>query len=601
MVSSETFESDDLPIEVVFQDFYVVPDYQREYVWQTDEVEKLLDDVLREFDQRGGDQYPEYFIGTIVTRHDEVTEEYELIDGQQRLTTLFVIFCGIRDFLRVNGQDTEGVGAQLRARKYDKKGAFVDKYRVTLQYDDSQEALAALGRTREDAPLDQIIATKRSARNILNAYADVMTFIANDLGGDSQAVREFWAYLSKCVKVIRIKSSTLSKALWIFETINRRGRGLDAMDLLKNLLFMHATSDEFDQLKVRWKALGDTLYDIGESPMRFMRYFLLANYASGKLQADEVYEWLTDPRNASRPDFEGRPVEFATELLEAAQAYKNLVAGRLADGQHVPALRNIWHMSHAARQHLILMLAAARTTNDAQVRLAEELEKLYFVYLVTGQRSNRFEVDFVDWAGRIREYRSLNEVEQFIDGVIVPERHALARSFEFNFRSIREDTMPKYRLKYVLAKLAHALDAEAYGLDGEDPLAPYLVRNVEVEHILARAATREVRETFGSEDEVSESLGRLGNLTLLERPLNAAAGSSAFDVKREIYARSRILLTSGLSGSASVGIGTAVNRALDRVSPVECWDLRAFAMRENDLTRLATALWGLPSATEQVD
>lgn len=57
----------------------------------------------------------------------------------------------------------------------------------------------------------------------------------------------------------------------MFETINDRGVGLNAMDLLKNLLFMKTSSEDYPRLKDRWKKLIDVLDDCGEKPLRFLR------------------------------------------------------------------------------------------------------------------------------------------------------------------------------------------------------------------------------------------------------------------------------------------------------------------------------------------
>ena len=96
---SESFkiESDDLTIADIFKDFYSVPDFQREYVWKPENVEKLLQDVHDEFYNEDGRLVdgPEYFLGTIVGC--EEAGIYQLIDGQQRMTTLLSgALCGQR-------------------------------------------------------------------------------------------------------------------------------------------------------------------------------------------------------------------------------------------------------------------------------------------------------------------------------------------------------------------------------------------------------------------------------------------------------------------------------------------------------------------------
>src|ERR1700719_255362 len=97
-MTEHTIVSEDMTLRRVFQDFYKVPDYQREYVWaeagpkgeRGDEVEQLLKDIQREFESATKDDAPEYFIGTIVVCPSG-QNVFELIDGQQRTTTAFLI------------------------------------------------------------------------------------------------------------------------------------------------------------------------------------------------------------------------------------------------------------------------------------------------------------------------------------------------------------------------------------------------------------------------------------------------------------------------------------------------------------------------------
>ena len=65
-MTDQAIQSRDINVATVFQDFYVVPDYQREYVWGTDEVEQLLGDIIAEMGGGGTASAPEYFIGSIV-------------------------------------------------------------------------------------------------------------------------------------------------------------------------------------------------------------------------------------------------------------------------------------------------------------------------------------------------------------------------------------------------------------------------------------------------------------------------------------------------------------------------------------------------------
>lgn len=183
----EGIKSEDMSVASLFKEFYIVPDYQREYVWETEQVEKLLNDVYLEFERRGDDSSPDYFVGTIVTNFQSGTKIFELIDGQQRITTFYVILCAIRDYMRDADDPIEGIKEQLYASKNDAFGNESFEYRVELQYPDSQNVLEHLVEDRDTRPIDTIDTSTKSAKNIVQAYKDILSFLASSLEGDPRS------------------------------------------------------------------------------------------------------------------------------------------------------------------------------------------------------------------------------------------------------------------------------------------------------------------------------------------------------------------------------------------------------------------------------
>ncbi len=597
MVDLEGIKSEDMSIKKLFEDFYVVPDFQREYVWGPEEVEKLLEDIQGEFEQSTRDYRPDYFVGSIVTNHDRRNDVYHLIDGQQRVTTLFVVLCAIRDYLKELGRPLIAVHKQLEEVSVDSQGEEKTRYRVELQYEDSQDVLAQIAAKRSMIPIESISASTKSAVNLVEAYKNAQTFLRDGtegLGGDADVVRKFYAFLMQNVKLIRIKTESLGRALWIFETINYRGARLDPMDLMKNQLFMNASEDEFETLKRRWKALVDTLYNARqEEPLAFMRYHILANYAKGKLQSDRVYDWLTHKDNRALVGYGADPIGFTDHLISSARGYVGFIQGRLADGTDCRGLRNVWHMSRTTRQHLILMMAAQGIPASAAYRLAMEVEALYFVFIVARRPKNYFESKFIEWAIKLREFTTAEQVDGFIMSSIVPERTALSEAFEMEFRLIHEDNLPRYRMKYILAKLAQYVDEIGYGSQSEFSLEGYLDKDVEVEHILASKAETATVDAFGGIEEANRWLGSIANLTLLEKPINVVAANKPLTQKLRDYEKSKLLLTSGISPAYRVGKNTAIDRALNNVASFDSWTNEAAVARLDSLVAIAKKVWGL--------
>jgi hypothetical protein len=604
MVPSESFNTSDWDVETAFSNFYLIPDYQREYVWTDAEVELLLSDIHRQWDLSTHGQPLDYFLGTIVTVEPNPDGYREVVDGQQRLTTLYLILCAVRDVLAEYGDTETILESQIRAKKAREDGYSADSFRLLLQYKDAQGTLEAIGKSREDSPVETIPESTPSARRLVDAYRDAQSFITTRLEGKDadetrQNVRGFWGYLIKRVRVVNIETTDIGRALWIFETINQRGLSLDSMDLLKNLLFREAEPEDFARLRGLWKSMLDSLADTSDKPLRFVRAHLMAHYSTEPIRAEQVYRWITTSGNPEAPLLEDNPVAFAEELLASARQYRNLLQGKTTRGTPCDALSNIGLLSRTARQHLIVMLACKDMSDAEQAELASELEALAFVTTITGQSPSRLERKYVEWATSARTRGLAGEDNAPVRQAISEYRASLAIDFEFQFMRITEQRIPRYRLRYLLARLAQHLEAAALGHQGGQVLTPYLDRSVEVEHILSRAPSESEVAQFGGPDAALAHSTRLGNLTLLERPLNAAAGNLPFPQKAELYRESKFYITSSLVPRSPVGKDTSVSRTLARMSSYTEWTPHTLADRERVLLALALETWRLPDARKE--
>lgn len=590
----QTIESQDFTLGNLFNSFYAVPSFQREYVWKEQDVEQLLRDIFDEFSSDDRSDASEYFVGSIIVcaRADGV---FELIDGQQRMTTAYLVLCGMRDFLKSMDPPTkiDALAPQIAASDVDDFGEDVYRYRVTLQYPDSCEVLAKIASGVSGVERADIPRTTRSVENILNAYDAIVGFLRERFGGDPQSVRRFYAYITRNVKLIRVTTISLAHALKVFETINDRGVGLDSMDLLKNLMFMEAGSQDYDRLNVTWKKLVDTLYRAHEKPLRFLRYYILAHYRPDRLREDEIYKWFVD--NAELCGYRSRPVRFVEDLLEDAAAYAHFIAGHDASGAPNRYLSNIAYLSGAARQHFILLLAARHISPPLFADLSRHLENLYFAYIISREPTKEFEYRFTEWASEVRLITDKAELDSFIAKRIQPAKEAFAARFKLAFRALDEQSLQKYRLRYVLAKLAQWVDEQAWGSDSRySNLANYISNKIDVEHILPQTPSPEVIAAFDMPDAIPAYVHRLGNLTLVEKSINCAVGNGLFTAKRSAYRQSHLLLTKTLGERVVVGVDTRVDRAVRELETFHVWTTGDIERRQDMLGRLAHKVWDMP-------
>jgi hypothetical protein len=592
-MSEQTIQSRDIRVADVFQDFYVIPDYQREYVWGTDEVEQLLSDITNELVGADAGTAPEYFIGSIVVCPGAASGVLDLIDGQQRMTTLFVVLCAIRDRLRELGHEPPGaLKPQIAAVSTDAAGNDVFRYRLDLQYEDSGGVLTHVA---EGTLAGFNGARTRSITNILNAYEAARAFLRREFGDDEQRVRVFYGYLTNKVKLIRIQTEDVAKALKIFETINDRGVGLDAMDLLKNLLFMKASHDEFSRLKTTWKEMQDTIYGIGEKPLRFLRYFIFSRFEVDVLREDEIYGWFA--KNEPKCGYARQPLAFADELLKAARAYRNFLRGEDQHGQRNRFLENLQILGgKAARQHLILLLAGRHLAPALFDRLAREVEELFFVYVITREPTRDFERNFARWAGELRTVVDEASFSALVERRFAPAKAELSARFGDAFARLYSDTVQQYRLRYVLGKLAQHVEIAAYGeTEGTRWLSRFMSGDYEIEHIHPQTPSPEAKIEFGEHVDVRIA-ERLGNLTLVEKPINASLGNRPYSQKRPVYVNSRLLLTRAIAERPHVGVSTSIDTAVAPLEPYSTWNDTAVEGRQAVLARLARMAWNVPPA-----
>ena len=593
-MSEQTIQSRDINIAEVFQAFYAVPDYQREFVWQSEQVEQLLTDVIGELTDDLSSDAPEYFIGSIVVcpRDDGV---FDLIDGQQRMTTLFLILCAIRDRTTVLKEKPSGaLASQIAAEAVDVLGRSKFRYRLDLQYEDSGDVPLRIAEGTSDGTHS---VKTRSATNIQNAYDVALNVLEREFKNIS-GVLSFYGYLTNKVRLIRIQTEDVAKALKVFETINDRGVGLDSMDLLKNLLFMKANRHQFDRLKNIWKNLQDTLYTMNEKPLRFLRYFILSRYkirvSRNVLREDETYGWFSS--HEQQCGYGEDPISFAEELLSAAKDYHKFWKEDVGpSGAKSPELQSLrLFAGGATRQHLILLLAGRHLSKKLFDQLVRHVEDILFVSFIIGESSKDLERIFVRWAGKLRETNDKSDLDQFITKYLTPAKVERSKRFGAAFQILYAYDVQKYRLRYILAKLAQDVDLKAYDdIENKKWLIHYM-NGFEIEHIFPQQPSKSAEAEFGDYDDeyIAE---RLGNLVLVEKPINASLGNKPYSKKRPVYPESQLLLTRSLSKRPKVGTNTKIDRAVAELKPFETWNEGAVIDRQELLTTLGHTVWRLSS------
>ena len=219
---------------------YKIPQYQRPYKWEDEQVDQLWDDVYEAFQNEEAN----YFLGSIITakpRDDEKSAYVDVVDGQQRLTTLMIMFCVVRDLC-----------PDINARNIDENPFAVDidtihasialhgktnrlKLYTHRQHQSDFEELILKGNILEvKKPYKYQIRSDEEPKYKFINTACIFREKLKELGEDGS--EEFINYLFNQVKIIRIDCKNRDFAIKLFQVLNARGMDLTAADLIKSFL-----------------------------------------------------------------------------------------------------------------------------------------------------------------------------------------------------------------------------------------------------------------------------------------------------------------------------------------------------------------------------
>ncbi|MCZ8356247.1 MAG: DUF262 domain-containing HNH endonuclease family protein [Cyclobacteriaceae bacterium] len=582
--------------------FFIVPDYQREYVWTADgHVQQFLQDIYNEFDPaKSFKDQSKYFIGSsiIVKRNDS---SFDVVDGQQRLTTIVISLCAIRETLEsLEGAD-EDIKSQLLKIINDWLYVYniaLDKKtpRLILQYPESKTFLTSLIEKKEFT--EQATPSIKKMRDALNA---VKQFLKEIEQTDKSILLNFIKYFLINVELVVIKPDDLSSALKIFETINQRGAGLNAMDLVKNLLFSHASEDDFSAIKVIWKEMSNELDQSGEgdNPLRFLRYFITARYHDGVLREDQLYNWIISKEGKQRIGYQNDPLAFAKELKKGATLYSRYIKATNSweEDSDFSSITGIGYLlKKNSRQHLIPLLALKDSfaKSDAAL-LSQNLEALAFYYSVNRILTKSYETLFASWATQLRGLKNTEELKTFIKEKIAPEIEQRQEQFLSSFPNRSQyDLNPQYRVKYILGKVEDFIRQKS-NLPRAD-FAYY--QDQQLEHILPQTGENIPTDKYPQKYDYENAVYKFGNLTLLEAPINQSinfyndvSNNEWFEGKKEAYQNSDIFLTRTLS-SVSIGQNTAFNQfAKENLKSHDEWGIESISARQEMMKKLMMEIW----------
>ena len=277
---------------------YEIPIYQRRYVWGIENWDALWTDIQEKFDRRvNGEKPTSHFTGIIITRKDEKEQglpKYQILDGQQRLTTFQILLCVIRDLCQSKNYTLRADSADLLVKN---KG-YNEKYKLYPKEGFDEKAFCAL-----------VDSEPRGDHVIHRAYNHFMDAITNDIGIDSPNIDHLYNAITNDFHMVQIDLKRGDEPEKIFASLNATGRMLDEFDHLRNDLFLKAGDAGTNLYNTCWSHFDtDSYWEDPGNLDQFLRHFLQATVnpecfqtqEGEKVKAFDVY--LKQYRSKLQPD-----------------------------------------------------------------------------------------------------------------------------------------------------------------------------------------------------------------------------------------------------------------------------------------------------------
>ncbi|CEQ27359.1 DUF262 domain-containing protein [Paraclostridium sordellii] len=522
-MSNGTIEADKRILQKIFsEDFwFVIPEYQRPYVWQKDNIEELIEDLYYAFENKEDN---DYFLGSLVLKKTENSEfnEYEVLDGQQRLTTFFMMISVLRDLL--SEEDYKSTMKEMIYQKENKLkkipsrsrltycirdnvGSFIDEFLIKDNGTQREEDL------REKSNYDNI-----SISNMANGI-----LIINKLLKNKERLDEFVAFLLNKALFIYVSTDNTEDAFRMFTILNDRGIPLTSADILKSINIGEINDkNDLNKYSKVWEDIEGKYGNNFDRFLVFIRNILVKQKANANLLDEfekNIYEKDKLKKGKATIDLLSKYDEIYDEIIELenkqlTNEYKNLITIMkigLQSEDWIPVIMYYYDKFKINRLDDFLIKLEYKFAGDliAQVSPTTRTENMNKIMK---------EIEKID----------SNSLNEFI------ENSEVFNIDEKAYKNMIEGDIYKRRFnKYVLLKLEYLMSDNTVHLSG--------YKNISVEHVLPQNPNidSEWRKIF-TDEERDEWTHKLANLVLISKKKNSSLSNLNYIDKKEKYLKGRV-------------------------------------------------------------
>lgn len=519
---------------------YQVPKYQRSFAWGNDEIEELWEDIELA-QKRDGD----YFLGTIVLQQKEPSR-HDIIDGQQRLACLSMIFASIRNFY-ITGADTRAESIFhdfLGARGYEKDAQPIPNIRLNetnnetyVQYVIESRSLTDVAEALKDKHLD------KSNKLLLEAYKFFLDKVAIQAAALGTKADTLLVPLINClrsrVKFITIPVNSEDDANLFFESLNARGKELAVSDLVKNRLYFEA-SDQVHRAQQLWGKMEADL--LSKSIPDYLRHYWIAKQAeetSLNVREKNLYKSFASEVKGNQ----AKTLALLKSLADSASGYVSISDYNLwpddpayAD-QFEASIRDLRLFRVTQCNPLLLNAIEAFGSPKAIARTFKVVANFSFRYFIIGNQSPGI---LERESGRI----AYGIRKGTCNGPDDVAKAFQALNSDNGFRSdFCLATIPKSRAaiaRYTLYKINNHISKKSSKSGGEQIANPD-AKDVTLEHVLPQNFGSAWKAAFSKGVDPADYVFRIGNLTLLRAKVNGDAANKSFQEKKKLALDTSVL------------------------------------------------------------
>ena len=582
--TGQIIHAKEYPLSRIFgADFeYFIPSYQRPYAWTTEETETLFDNLYEGFKAKE----KMYFLGSIVLIKKEGNPYAEVVDGQQRLTTLSILYSCLIDAIsnyddkkqllftlkqEANRFRGEKESYRLHLRERDK--SFFEKYisnpsgiPVSVKGNSQNDIQKEVeGGIEELIQKDPKTLKEESQRNIRNNCELLRKKIKENLNNEEEISRFISEFLNTCCYMIVVSVSDQSSAFRIFSLMNSTGLDLLPTDIIKADVIGKIPEEEKEEYAEKWE-------DLENDTSRSGFYDMFAHIRMIEVKKKAEKSLLEEFREKVLVKYQNNPKDFIEKVLTPyTTTYCYLKTKWNTEETNLSIKHSLMWLNKIDNSDWLPVALEYVTKYQGNIEAKEKflckLERLASYLHITAKDINRR----IDRYKVILDEMGKNSSPDLSTIELTPEEK---QSFQETLNGEIYSLMAARRRNYLILRLDFAVSDKSKTIE-------YNPSSLTVEHVLPQTTKdTEWEQIWPSEEKRLYWVHRIGNLVPLNRKANSAARNWPFKRKKEEY------FLNPKSKTASYALTT-------QVLALDIWDENVVKERQKNLLDTLIKEWDL--------